>query len=353
MAKWSKNKVDSSTINGGNEFTTQDNLAINELNAVVNNSFYASNIAENVANQLSNFAPNEKIEFKGSNPNLLINGDFRVNQRGQTSYSGNNIYGIDRWIIRDSVVDVVDNGIKVTQSGQWFGINQSLENFNHLKGKTVTLSIKFSNVDMTGDSVYIALSNSNTAQHRGTVLEILDNIKQAGVYTITTTIPSTLELKCFNICIQNYKGVSTTTNNFTVEYAKLEIGSVATAFSPRTYAEELAMCQRYYIKIKPQSTYQAFATGVCYSSTSMMLFIPTPTTIRTAGTLSLSGVFRFYSSNNFTNTATNMTFSPLGKTENGFYFSATTSTEILTAGNSVLARFDTAESFVSFDAEIY
>lgn len=46
MAEWSKNKVDSSAINNGKEFTSNDNLAINELNAIVNNSFYATNKAD-------------------------------------------------------------------------------------------------------------------------------------------------------------------------------------------------------------------------------------------------------------------------------------------------------------------
>lgn len=46
MAEWDKNKVEPSDINGGHEFTTKDNLAINELNAIVNNSFYASEKAK-------------------------------------------------------------------------------------------------------------------------------------------------------------------------------------------------------------------------------------------------------------------------------------------------------------------
>lgn len=46
MAEWNKGKVLPSAINGGQEFTKKDNLAINELNAIVNNSFYASEKSE-------------------------------------------------------------------------------------------------------------------------------------------------------------------------------------------------------------------------------------------------------------------------------------------------------------------
>lgn len=46
MAEWNKGKVLPSAINGGQEFTKKDNLAVNELNAIVNNSFYASEKSE-------------------------------------------------------------------------------------------------------------------------------------------------------------------------------------------------------------------------------------------------------------------------------------------------------------------
>lgn len=46
MAQWSKSKVLPEDINSGNEFTTNDNLALNELNAIVNNSFYSTEKAE-------------------------------------------------------------------------------------------------------------------------------------------------------------------------------------------------------------------------------------------------------------------------------------------------------------------
>lgn len=49
MAEWNRNKVLPSAINGGREFTTDDDLAIEELNAMVNNSFYGVDFAEAMA----------------------------------------------------------------------------------------------------------------------------------------------------------------------------------------------------------------------------------------------------------------------------------------------------------------
>lgn len=42
MAEWNKNKVEPDNLHNGNEFQKGDNLAVDELNAIVNNSFYAS-----------------------------------------------------------------------------------------------------------------------------------------------------------------------------------------------------------------------------------------------------------------------------------------------------------------------
>lgn len=49
MAEWNKNKVNPREVNGGKEFTTNDNLAVDELNAMVNNSFYAVDFVEAMA----------------------------------------------------------------------------------------------------------------------------------------------------------------------------------------------------------------------------------------------------------------------------------------------------------------
>ena len=51
MAEWSKDKVNPTNINGGKEFTTDDVLTVAELNGMVNNSFYAVDFAEAMADE--------------------------------------------------------------------------------------------------------------------------------------------------------------------------------------------------------------------------------------------------------------------------------------------------------------
>lgn len=49
MAEWSRNKVNSSDLNNGNEFNSNDRVARQELNAIVNAGLYAQDFAEHLA----------------------------------------------------------------------------------------------------------------------------------------------------------------------------------------------------------------------------------------------------------------------------------------------------------------
>ena len=153
MAQWSGNKVNVSEINDGNEYEHKDKPTRQQLNAIVNNSLFASNIAENVSQQLSNLDPNEKIEFKGSNPNLLINGDFSVNQRGQEVYGDANnttqqyptgIYTVDRWRISRNYTGTFNTLTKTLSTGSmgtYCNLSQAVElDLTTIKGKQVTFS---------------------------------------------------------------------------------------------------------------------------------------------------------------------------------------------------------------------
>lgn len=88
----------------------------------------------NVSNQLGTFV----------RPNLLDNWYFGrpVNQRGQTSYSADWIYTIDRWQTSENSTLTVNNG-SVSLTGSY--IFEPLEEIvDALKGKTVTVSLLFS-----------------------------------------------------------------------------------------------------------------------------------------------------------------------------------------------------------------
>ena len=75
--------------------------------------------------QLLNYLGN-----KFSNPNLLINPDFAVNQRGEDTYEIQNSakYTVDRWKLWNAKVSKIDNGIKLENNFASIGtLQQKLE----------------------------------------------------------------------------------------------------------------------------------------------------------------------------------------------------------------------------------
>ena len=72
MAQWSKQKAESANINGGNEYAVGDVVSREQLNAITNNSFYASDKADNAvatansANQTAQNALAQVTEKQGT-----------------------------------------------------------------------------------------------------------------------------------------------------------------------------------------------------------------------------------------------------------------------------------------------
>ena len=163
-----------------------------------------------------------------SNPNLLINSDFRnpVNQRGKTSYTGTNsatLYTVDRWgIVNVPTVTVQDDSLKIenpstaTYTGRF---KQVFE--NSLPSDFYTLSMK-----IKSNTANVEVSNFG---------KIYSGF--SGVYSRTSAVK--LELNELVFYISPGGGIE-------IEWIKLECGKTATPFVPRLYAEELMLCRRYY-----------------------------------------------------------------------------------------------------------
>ena len=273
-----------------------------------------------------------------SNPNLLINGDFKVNQRGKASYtgSGSRLYTVDRWAITSSasVSSINTSSISVNFSTQYQAIEQKIEDYEKLKGKMVTLSCKISNVTISsGDQLFLRY---NSGDVNGTT-----KINSDGIYSLTFTVSNSAT----QLAVQIFSGTGTgIAYSFDLEWIKLEIGSLATPYSPRPYAEELSMCQRYYFKLVQSNS---LFNGFVFSNTVSRISIFLPQELRTSPTITLeTGVStcRGYS-NGSIYTPTSVTFSAFGN--NNVVINCSISAE---TNQTIAFRF---LQNVEFDAEIY
>lgn len=172
-----------------------------------------------------------------SNPNLLINGDFQVNQRGSTTYeipssTWNTIYTVDRWALTGQGTKATYNNNKVTvvSNSNDSYLRQIFE--KPLNG-TYIATVKVTS--LTGNaSCY--MRDNNQVSYGAKALSV-------GINHIEISGSNLNELMI----------MISANSTITIEYVKLEQGSIATPFIPRLYAEELALCQRYYQILNMQS----------------------------------------------------------------------------------------------------
>jgi hypothetical protein len=78
------------------------------------------------------------------------------------------------------------------------------------------------------------------------------------------------------------KLIETNSATFYITGVQLEKGSTATSFDYRPYGTELALCQRYYYRIKPSAVNTAFGVGQNDSTANSRGFVAFAVSMRTA-----------------------------------------------------------------------
>lgn len=250
-----------------------------------------------------------------SNPDMLINSDFQVWQRGNSfDITERRMYTADRWIAYMNTEEgyvpykVVNNArkLKVVPStgGSKFLIYQHVELNNSvirkITGNELTISVKMisDNAQSISTAVYILYNSMDKPYVQ---LNQKSHTITAGKYTVismTFTIPSDadfIDVKSLQIVISS-AGISSTVE---IDYAKLEIGSIATPFVPRPYAEELMLCQRYYQMIRFGFTGYLENINLANISTiylkASMRIKPTITTVNSGSDTNIKNISYTYS----------------------------------------------------------
>lgn len=201
--------------------------------------------------------------------NKLINGDFRITQRGTsgTIAAGQTVLTADRWIVEtygssvawgvDSYTTGYPDFYLIGASGNTsIGLSQRIEaaNCTNLPGNKVTISFRLYGNSAAGSGgvvvtpyLYAAGSTDNfsapTFVEAFPAVNVIEGIKSvvATSAVLPASVAKGLQLQ-FEI-----RGLDAASKPVAFLDVQLEIGEVATPFEHRPYQTELALCQRYFV----------------------------------------------------------------------------------------------------------
>lgn len=173
-------------------------------------------LKKGLLSQLANY-----LGTKFSNPNLLINPDFKVNQRGATSYEQQG-YSVDRWKILNVTVTPNANGGITVKNDKYSDTGNFVQILENATDGDSTLSCYVTSIS-------------------GTVTMVADDSSQVVLKQGLNVVHTNKSTKKVTIFLN--QGTS-----ITLKWVKLEQGKVATEFIAPNYSEELLKCKRFFIK---------------------------------------------------------------------------------------------------------
>ena len=222
----------------------------------------------------------------GINPNLLDNWYFGrpVNQRGQTEYTGSNIYCIDRFICYSLNVNISNSCLKLSSAEYWYSrIGQKIEPnlLNALSGKQVTMTalLKSAKAGQVKISLYDSTDNISSDTEK-----IETTTGDVQLVTTTFTIPpSYSNHKVEALFYSDYLKNGQETELYAL---KLELGDTQTLAHQDSsgnwilneipdFGEQLRRCTYYAEKVESEDTPAITnSTYVPSGATSAVFILP-------------------------------------------------------------------------------
>ncbi len=198
----------------------------------------------------------EDMRERMSNPNLLINSNFKnpINQRGKSIYDSLDQYTIDRWYKQNGTVFVRNGYIELYRTGHENSFCQFVE-LDEVE-QTFTFSVCTAENKIYSNTQYIK-DVDNTYSYT-----------EVEEYKIRMSYDSSRKLLKTEI----YCDGSNDSAILKLKWAKLEYGEIATRYVSPNLVENLLKCQRYYYRIN-RGTYDSIIyLGIAISTTNKRFF---------------------------------------------------------------------------------
>ena len=257
------------------------------------------------ARDLANIGPGVPTGFR----NKIINGDMRVNQRGNYSTTSNAYqYTTDRWWVFSGVSTVgapsyvSSTGLtgfpfalraqrQASNSGtSGIVVGQTIESTNvyALQGQTITVSFwarAGANFSSSANALtaYVASGTGTDQGTLGVINQIWTGISVTGIGTATLTtswqkfnynyaVPATATELALEF-LYTASGTAGANDYFDITGVQVELGSTATPFEQRPIQTELSLCQRYFQRLVEPPLRGVWNTGNNYGRLSCSLLV--------------------------------------------------------------------------------
>ena len=198
----------------------------------------------------------EAVKSNAAPKNLILNGDMRISQRGSFTTATtlvNDIYTLDMIkgfvagdAVGDSTIQDITRKVKINVSTAFSAgvaaIEQPIEDYVYLQGKTITISAKVkSNSSQARIYFWDGVSVIGSSAHTGGGTE--ETLTATATVSASADATNALVVGLVSAAAGN---VSAALNDYVeVTDIQLEVGSLATGFDYRSYNEELLRCKRY------------------------------------------------------------------------------------------------------------
>jgi hypothetical protein len=245
-----------------------------------------------------------------SNRNRIINGSFKISQRGDFSSATtitNWQYYIDRFVCygqsNGAKITHANNSLKLeaftTATNRMFAMTK-LEPVDIQKNTTYTLSF-YVTTNSSNFRVHVNDLSSPVLTYTSPSVVVPNGVrtKVSVPISVGSTVTTAFEIAIGLFASGRTNVAITSGDYFVLEEVQLELGDTATPFEHRSYGDELAKCSRYTHVLKPEQAYGRYRATYNDVGTACNTFYEFPVEMRSVPTLTSnnmsSSTFQCYS----------------------------------------------------------